>query len=104
MPVRHPDFVLRTRRDPLRSHPHPFLATTSVAVVVLAVVLPFTPLGAWFGFVPPSAAFLFAIAGLSVSYLLLAQGAKWAFYRLWPPAGAVPAPLIRMPLPLIGRS
>jgi Mg2+-importing ATPase len=53
-----------------------------VAVVVLAVVLPFTPLGAWFGFVPPSSAFLFAIAGLTVSYLLLAQGAKWAFYRL----------------------
>jgi Mg2+-importing ATPase len=75
-------FVLRTRRNPLRSPPHPLLITTSVAVVVLAVVLPFTPLGAWFGFVPPSSAFLFAIAGLTVSYLLLAQGAKWAFYRL----------------------
>ena len=74
------------------------------AVVGLAVLLPFTPLGAWFGFVPPSAAFLFAIAGLTVTYLLLAQGAKWAFYRLWSPAGAVPAPLIRAPLPLIGRS
>jgi len=97
-------FVLRTRRNPLSSRPHPLLATTSVAVVVLAVVLPFTPLGAWFGFVPPSAAFLLAIAGLTVSYLLLAQGAKWAFYRLWSPAGAVPAPLIRAPLPLIGRS
>jgi len=97
-------FVLRTRRNPLRSRPHPVLATTSVAVVVLAVVLPFTPLGAWFGFVPPSAAFLLAIAGLTVSYLLLAQGAKWAFYRLWSPAAAVPAPLVRAPLPLIGRS
>src|SRR5271168_3498459 len=88
-------FVLRTRRNPLKSRPHPLLATTSVAVVVLAVVLPFTPLGTWFGFVPPSAAFLFAIAGLTVSYLLLAQGAKWAFYRRWSPVGAVPAPLIR---------
>jgi Mg2+-importing ATPase len=97
-------FVLRTRRNPLRSHPHPLLATTSVAVVVLGFLLPFTPLGAWFGFVPPSAAFLFAIAGLTVTYLLLAQGAKWAFYRLWSPAGAVPVPLIRAPLPLIGRS
>jgi P-type Mg2+ transporter len=73
-------------------------------VVVFAVVLPFTPLGAWFGFVPPSAAFLFAIAGLTVTYLILAQGAKWAFYRRWSPAGGVPAPLIRAPLPLIGRS
>jgi Mg2+-importing ATPase len=97
-------FVLRTRRNPLRSRPHPLLATTSVAVVVLAVVLPFTPLGTWFGFVPPSAAFLLAIAGLTVSYLLLAQGAKWAFYRLWQPAGFAPAPLMRAHLPLIERS
>ena len=97
-------FVLRTRRNPLRSRPHPILAATSVAVVALAVVLPFTPLGVWFGFVPPSAAFLFAIAGLTGSYLLLAQGAKWAFYRLWPPGGAAPAPLMRAQLPLIERS
>ena len=97
-------FVLRTRRNPLKSRPHPLLATTSVAVVVLAVVLPFTPLGSWFGFVPPSAAFLLAIAGLTVSYLLLAQGAKWAFYRRWSPVGAVPAPLIRAQLPLLERS
>jgi Mg2+-importing ATPase len=60
-------FVLRTRRNPLRSRPHPLLATTSAAVVVIAVLLPFMTLGAWFGFVTPSAAFLFAIAGLSVS-------------------------------------
>ena len=97
-------FVLRTRRNPLRSRPHPLLATTSVAVVVLAVVLPFTPLGAWFGFVPPSAAFLLAIAGLTASYLLLAQGAKWAFYRLWQPVAAAPAPHLRAHLPLIARS
>ena len=97
-------FVLRTRRNPLKSRPHPLLVTTSIAVVVIAVVLPFTPLGSWFGFVPPSATFLLAIAGLTVSYLLLAQGAKWAFYRRWSPVGAVPAPLIRAQLPLLERS
>src|SRR6202011_5765404 len=97
-------FVLRTRRNPLRSRPHPLLAITSVAVVVLAVVLPFTPLGEWFGFVPPSSAFLLAIAGLTVSYLLLAQGAKWAFYRLGAPVGPARAPYLRAHLPLIGRS
>jgi Mg2+-importing ATPase len=73
-------------------------------VVVLAVVLPFTPLGAWFGFVPPSAPFLFAIAGLTVSYLLLAQGAKWAFYRLWQPEGVATPPHLRSHLPLIAGS
>ena len=96
-------FVLRTRRNPLRSRPHALLTTTSLAVVVLAVVLPFTPLGAWFGFVPPSAAFLLAIAALTVSYLALAQAAKWAFYRVAPPVGG-PTPLIRSHLPLVGRS
>jgi hypothetical protein len=45
-----------------------------------------------------------AIAGLTVSYLLLAQGAKWAFYHLWQPAGIAPAPLMRAHLPLIERS
>jgi Mg2+-importing ATPase len=97
-------FVLRTRRNPFRSRPHPLLATTSVAVVVLAVVLPFTPLGAWFGFAPPTAAFLFAIAGLTVSYLVLAQGAKWAFYRLWSLGGVALAPHVRSHLPLVERS
>ncbi len=97
-------FVLRTRRNPLRSRPHPLLAATSIAVVAVAILLPFTPLGAWFGFVPPSATFLFAIAGLTLSYLLLAQGAKSAFYRLWPPFVGPPAPLLRAHLPLIERS
>jgi Mg2+-importing ATPase len=97
-------FVLRTRRNPLRSRPHPLLAATSLAVVVLAVVLPFTPLGAWFGFVPPSAVFLLAIAGLTVSYLLLAQAAKSAFYRLWRPEGVATPPHLRSHLPLIARS
>ena len=97
-------FVLRTRRNPLRSRPHPLLAATSIAVVVLAVALPFTQLGAWFGFAPPSADFLLTIAGLTVSYLLLAQSAKWAFYRLWQPDRIAPATLMRAQLPLIGRS
>jgi Mg2+-importing ATPase len=96
-------FVLRTRGNPLKSRPYPLLTATSLAVVVLAVVLPFTPLGIWFGFVPPSPAFLLAIAGLTVSYLALAQAAKWAFYRLSPPVGA-PTPLMRPHLPLIERS
>jgi Mg2+-importing ATPase len=96
-------FVLRTRGNPLKSRPHPLLAATSLAVVVVAVGLPFTPLGVWFGFAPPSAAFLLAIAGLTVSYLALAQGANWAFYRWSGPIGP-PMPLIRAQLPLVSRT
>jgi hypothetical protein len=88
-------FVLRTRRNPPASPPHHHLR---VAVVVLAVVLPLALLAAWFGFVPPSVAFLFAIAGLSVSYLLLAQGAKWGSTA----CGSRPASLRRTPY--LGRA
>jgi magnesium-transporting ATPase (P-type) len=97
-------FVLRTRRNPLRSHPHPLLATTSLAIVIIAVLLPFTPLGAWFGFVTPPAALLLAIAGLTASYLLLAESAKQAFFRLRPTGGIAPPVHPRLHLPLIGRS
>jgi Mg2+-importing ATPase len=97
-------FVLRTRRNPLRSHPHPLLAATSLAIVAIAVPLPFTPLGAWFGFVAPPAALLLAIAGLTASYLLLAESAKQAFYRLRRSGGIAPPAHLRLHLPLIGRS
>jgi len=46
-------FVIRTRRNPLTSRPHPALAVTSLVVVVAAVVLPFTTLGGYFGFTAP---------------------------------------------------
>jgi len=97
-------FVLRTRRNPLRSHPHPLLATTSLSIVVITVLLPFTPLGSWFGFVPPSAALLLAIAGLTASYLLLAEGAKQAFYRVRSSAGHRAPAQLRPHLPLIDQS
>jgi hypothetical protein len=58
----------------------------------------------WFGFVPPSVGLLLAIAGLTASYLLLAEGAKQAFYRMRSSAGAPPPVQLRPHLPLIDRS
>lgn len=95
-------FVLRTRGNPFKSRPHPLLAATSIGVVLLAVALPFTPLGAWFGFMPPSALLLAAIAGLAAIYLILAQLAKQALYRLAPPRGLAPPARTRPFLPLTG--
>jgi len=95
--------VLRTRRNPLRSRPHPLLTVSSVAVVGAAVVLPFTPLGRWFGFTPPPGTFLCAIGGLVLTYLLLAEAVKYAFYRLQPRAGTAPAPHLRSHFPMIAR-
>jgi P-type Mg2+ transporter len=96
-------FVLRTRRNPLRSRPDRLLAIGSLGAVAVAVILPYTPLGAWFGFVMPSPLFLLAIAALVASYLVLAQAVKAVFYRLRPPSGRRAPPPLRSHLPLIGR-
>jgi len=74
-------FVIRTRGNPLRSTPHPLLLVTSLTVVAAAACLPFTPLGAYFGFVPPPAIFYYILIGMAVAYLLLVELVKMAFYR-----------------------
>ncbi len=74
-------FVIRTRGSPLKSRPHPLLAATSLAVVALAAILPLTPLGVHFGFVPPPPAFYAILGGMVVAYLCIVELAKRAFYR-----------------------
>jgi len=74
-------FVIRTRGSLLRSRPHPILFASSLLVVGIAALLPFTRLGAYFGFVPPPASFYAILGGMVVSYLLLVELAKRLFYR-----------------------
>ena len=75
--------MIRTRRSPFASRPHPALVATSLAVVALAVVLPFTPVGRIFDFVPIPASFWGVLALLVVAYLVLAEGAKRWFDARW---------------------
>ena len=95
--------VIRTRRSPLRSLPHPLLAATSIAIVACAVMLPYTWLGSWFGFTPLPATFLMALGVMVVAYLLLAEAVKRWFYRHQPPRGVIRASVTRSLLPLVGR-
>ncbi|HYP69048.1 MAG TPA: magnesium-translocating P-type ATPase [Thiobacillaceae bacterium] len=76
-------FTIRTRGNPLKSLPHTMLITTSLAVVCIAALLPFTPMGAYFGFVPPPARFYFILGAMVLVYLLVVELAKQGFYR-WP--------------------
>ena len=74
--------VIRTRHVPfLRSRPSLPLLGSLVAVVAIAIVLPFTPLGAVLGFQPPSAMLLLALAGVVLAYLVIADAAKGLFFR-----------------------
>jgi Mg2+-importing ATPase len=95
-------FVIRTRGSPLRSRPNPVLAGTSIAVAAVGILLPYTALGRWFGFVPLPLTFLAALGAMVVCYLVLAEAMKRWFYRRFPPRGAMRSPILRSQFPLSG--
>ena len=74
-------FIIRTRKNPFQSKPHPLLSMTSIGIVLLAIALPMTPLGAFFGFVTPPAAFYAMLMALIVVYLFFVEVAKQLFYK-----------------------
>ena len=79
-------FVIRTRGNPLTSRAGRALTLTSLTVVAVAGVLPFTPAGPYLGFVAPPAEFFAILAVLVAGYLVLAQLVKTRFYRHHPAA------------------
>jgi Mg2+-importing ATPase len=66
-------FIIRTNGRPWRNWPDPALAASSLIALLVAMVLPFTPLGAWFGFVAPPPIVMAGIAFLVVVYLACAE-------------------------------
>ena len=74
-------FVIRTRGRPFASRPHPALLLTSLGIVGVAMVLPFTPLAGMLGFTPLPPEFFGLLAGLMIVYLVLVEIVKRWFYR-----------------------
>ena len=75
-------FVIRTRVMPFwNSRPSRLLTASTLLIVVIACILPFTALGAIFGFVPPPPAFFAALAGLVIGYIAIVELVKRWFYR-----------------------
>jgi Mg2+-importing ATPase len=77
-------FVIRTRLNPFASHPHPLLTATSLLVVAVGAILPFTSLGPMLGFVAPPIRFFVILGGMVIAYLGLVEIIKRWFYRLSP--------------------
>jgi Mg2+-importing ATPase len=74
-------FVIRTRGRPWASRPSRLLMATSVLVVGLALLLPMSPLGAYFGFATPPAMFFVLLPVMVLGYLVVVELAKRVFYR-----------------------
>ena len=69
-------FVIRTAGNPLASRPSPALAVTTVAVVLAAIALPFTPAARPLGFVPLPGMFFVFLVGVVGTYLVFVELVK----------------------------
>ncbi len=74
-------FVIRTAANPLKSRPSRPLLISVLAIVTVATVLPYTPLGRLLRFTPLPVSLLAVIAFLAVTYLFVVQAVKSWFYR-----------------------
>ena len=73
-------FVIRTRRLPWRSRPHKLLTGLTLTAVATGLVIPLTPLGSHFGFVPPPPGFYVFLIVAVAAYLSLVELVKRGFY------------------------
>jgi Mg2+-importing ATPase len=69
-------FVIRTMGNPFRSRPSLPLAITTVLIVVIGIILPFSPLSSILGFTPLPAPYFTFLAISTLTYLLLVEVAK----------------------------
>jgi Mg2+-importing ATPase len=69
-------FVIRTAGNPLRARPSAPLTVTIIAVVAVAVLLPFTPLASALGFVPLPSTFFAFLLSVVAAYLVCVELVK----------------------------
>src|SRR3974377_1455439 len=74
-------FVIRTSKNPLSSRASAPLTATCLAVVVIGIYLPFSPLARMLGFTPLPATFFAFLAVATGTYLLLVEAAKRRLLR-----------------------
>jgi Mg2+-importing ATPase len=73
--------VIRSRRPFYKSRPGNQLLVATLAVVMAALILPFTPLGRIFGFVTLPTSFLLILGLIMILYIFTSEVVKKVFYR-----------------------
>ena len=74
--------IIRTGKVPfIESKPSQFMLFTSIYIVTIALVLPFLPLGKYFGFVEPPPSFFVALILIVPAYLCMVQVVKSWFIK-----------------------
>ncbi|MCW5734097.1 MAG: magnesium-translocating P-type ATPase [Enhydrobacter sp.] len=62
-------FIIRTTGRPWSTQPHPALAASSLATLVVAMAIPFSPIGLWFGFQAPHVGVMVSVGMITIAYL-----------------------------------
>jgi len=73
--------VVRTRRHFFQSQPGRPLLLTTLLVIAVTILLPFSPLNKVFGFKPLPAVFLVLVTLIIVAYVASAEAVKLMFFR-----------------------
>jgi Mg2+-importing ATPase len=73
--------VVRTRRPFWKSKPSRPLVIATLASVGAVLLIPVSPLAGWLHLKPLPPSFIGMLAGLLVLYVVVAEAAKWFFYR-----------------------
>jgi len=73
--------VIRSRKPFFRSRPGKYLLIATLSIAVITLILPFTPLGNIFGFIPLSLSTYLLILLIVVLYIFVAEITKRIFYK-----------------------
>ena len=73
--------VIRSRKPFFKSKPGKYLLLTTLSIVALTLILPFTPLADIFGFSRPPLVSILLIGIIILFYIITAEIAKTIFYR-----------------------
>jgi Mg2+-importing ATPase len=76
-------FVIRTMGNPLRSRPSTPLIVTTIAIVLIGLILPLTPLATALGFIPLPLEYFIFLVPATATYLLLVEVVKRRLFRRW---------------------
>ncbi len=74
--------VIRSRKPFFKSRPGKYLLLATLSIVAATLIVPYTPFTKIFGFTPLPMVFLAVIGTIVVLYIVAAEMAKKAFYKL----------------------
>jgi P-type Mg2+ transporter len=72
---------IRTHKSILHSKPSPYLLWTTIAIIIVTLFLPYTPLAGLIGFQALPMEFLLVLAAIVGLYILCAENVKRVFYQ-----------------------